>query len=41
MIASILLSRIDGDAPRAQMISAGVWIVREQAVSNFEAALKQ
>jgi hypothetical protein len=36
----ILLSRIDGDAPRATNISAGrFWIVREQAsVKTFEAA---
>src|SRR5437879_4801875 len=32
----ILLSRIDGDAPRAQIVLApAFWIVREQADFNF------
>ena len=34
---SILLSRIDGDAPRAQ--APDVWIVREQVSFTLEAAL--
>ena len=35
----ILLSRIDGDAPRAAISAPDVWIVREQALfQTLEAA---
>jgi hypothetical protein len=34
-----LLSRINGDAPRASKLAAAFWIVREQAVINLKKPL--